>query len=77
MRANILAHYICIYPLNMGVRGAAIALIITFASLVILSILYIRFSSTYKDTWHPITRACLQERGAYLKLGLTGVCLMM
>jgi len=74
---NILAHYICLYQLNMGVRGAAVSLIIAFASLVILSILYIRFSSVYKETWYPITRACLQEWDIYLKLGIPGVALMM
>jgi MATE family multidrug resistance protein len=74
---NILSHYICLYYLQIGIRAAPISITLAYVSLVITGILYIRFSSMYEETWHPITRACLQEWNVYLKLALPGVVSMM
>ncbi len=61
----------------MGFRAAPVSLILAYASILITAIIYIRFSSIYKDTWHPITRACLQEWDIFLKLALPGAVLVM
>jgi MATE family multidrug resistance protein len=74
---NILSHYICLYHLHMGIRASPISITLAYISLVITALIYIRFSSMYEETWHPVTRACLQEWNVYLKLALPGVVSMM
>ncbi len=74
---NILSHCICLYYLHMGIRAAPISITLAYVSIVITGILYTRFSSMYEETWHPVTRACLQEWNVYLKLALPGVVSMM
>jgi Na+-driven multidrug efflux pump len=74
---NILSHYICIYHLHLGIRSAPISITLAYASIVIASVVYIRFSSIYEETWHPVTRACLLEWNTYLKLALPGVLAIM
>jgi Na+-driven multidrug efflux pump len=74
---NFISHYICIYQLNLGIRAAPISITIAYTAIVLCYVVYIRFSSLYADTWHPITRACLQEWNIYLQYALPGVVVMM
>ncbi len=74
---NIVSHYICIYYLLLDIRSAPISITFAYASIVITGILYIRFSPIYEETWHPITRACLQNWSTYLNLAIPGVVSIM
>ena len=78
--ANIIsaiAHYICLYKLNLGIRSAPISITIAYAFIVLCYILYIRFSSLHKETWQPITRACLEDWHIYLKYAMPGIVIVV
>jgi len=70
-------NYIFLFKTNVGVRSVPISIAITYAVIVICAALYIRFSSIYSETWHPINRACLNEWDVYLKLSVPGVFMVM
>ena len=74
---NVLSHYICIYHLHLGFRAAPVSITIANISIVITATLFIRFSSIYEETWHPFSRACLQEWSIYLKLAIPGIMVTM
>ena len=74
---NILSHYICLYHLHMDIRAAPISMTLAYTAIVLCSIVYIRTSPIYEETWHPVTYACLQEWDVYLKLAVPGVMSIM
>jgi MATE family multidrug resistance protein len=74
---NALLNYIFLYKLRMGIRSLPIAITISYATIALCALLYIRFSSIYTETWHPITRACLDEWNIYLRLSVPGVLMVM
>jgi len=74
---NALSHYICLFKLDLGIRSSPISIALSYFIIAICSIIYIRLSSIYKDTWHPITKACLQEWNIYLRLSTPGVFMIL
>ncbi|CAF3817083.1 unnamed protein product [Rotaria sp. Silwood1] len=70
---NIIAHYILLHIFNLGVRAPPIAFSCAYLSMALSCIIYIRWSSIAKETWHSPTRDCLQEWNMYLKLGIPGI----
>lgn len=74
---NACLNYIFLFKTNIGIRSVPISIAITYMILVICALLYIRFSSIYLETWHPINRACLDEWNVYLKLSVPGVFMVM
>ncbi|CAF4160751.1 unnamed protein product [Adineta steineri] len=70
---NIISHYICLYHTNINIYTSPLSIILSYLTIVIGVIIYIRMSFFYEETWHPITHACLQEWNIYLKLALPGV----
>jgi Na+-driven multidrug efflux pump len=74
---NILLNYVFLYKLHLGIRSVPISTAIAYVIIVLCAILYIRFSSIYTETWHPINRACLDEWNIYLKLSVPGVLMVM
>lgn len=73
----VLVNYLLLYKLHMGIRAVAISVTVSYAVITVCAALYIRFSSIYTETWHPITRACLDEWRAYLRLSAPGVLMVM
>jgi Na+-driven multidrug efflux pump len=49
---NVILHYTFIIGLNMGVKGAAIAVDISTFFLMILLVFYVVSSKVYIDTWN-------------------------
>ncbi len=74
---NIISHYICLYIIHMGIYAAPVSITLAYATIVLSAMIYIRTSSLYEETWHPITRACLQEWNVYLKLAFSGLISVM
>jgi Na+-driven multidrug efflux pump len=74
---NILLNYVFLYKLHLGIRSVPISTAIAYVIIVLCASLYIRFSSIYNETWHPINRACLDEWNIYLKLSVPGVLMVM
>jgi Na+-driven multidrug efflux pump len=74
---NCSLNYLFLYKLHLGVRSMPISITISYAIIVLCAVLYIRFSSIYHQTWHPINRACLDEWNVYLRLSVPGVLMIM
>ncbi|CAF3525731.1 unnamed protein product [Rotaria socialis] len=74
---NVLSNYLCLYEFNMNTRSLPISITISYVAIVLCASFYIRFSSIYKDTWHPISRSCLNEWNIYLKLSVPGIFMIM
>lgn len=74
---NAILLYIFLYKLHLGIRFAPISIAISYTVIFLCAFLYIRFSSIYKETWHPINRACLDEWNMYLRLSVPGVLMIM
>lgn len=74
---NAFLTYIFLYKFHFGIRSVPIAIAISYIVIVLCAILYIRFSSIYQETWHPINRACLDEWNVYLRLSAPGVLMIM
>ena len=70
---NVLANYILIYPLNLGLVGTAIAAAMTYYFMLLILCLYIYFSKAYTLTWVKPSRACLEDWDRYIHLGLSGM----
>ncbi|CAF1235216.1 unnamed protein product [Didymodactylos carnosus] len=66
--------YILLYQLNLGIHTPGISIAISFLTMSILAIVYIRFySNIYELTWCPITRECLTEWRSYIRLNIAGL----
>jgi MATE family multidrug resistance protein len=74
---NVLLNYLFLYKFHLGIRSVPFSITISYATIAICAFLYIRFSSIYKETWHPINRACLEEWDVYLRLSVPGVLMVM
>ncbi|CAF1205962.1 unnamed protein product, partial [Didymodactylos carnosus] len=74
---NALLHYILIYIVHLGIRAPPIAITIAYICMIICEILFIRFSSIYKETWQPLNRDCLREWSTYLRLSAPGILATM
>ncbi|CAF1212459.1 unnamed protein product [Adineta ricciae] len=74
---NALLNYVFLYKLHLGIRSVPLSMTISYAIIALCAALYIRFSTIYAETWHPITRACLEEWNVYLRLSAPGVLMIM
>ena len=74
---NLVLNYLFLYHFDLGIRSIPMAMAIAYASNSVCAMIYIRLSSIYKKTWHPVNRACLQEWDAYLKLSIPGIIMIM
>jgi Na+-driven multidrug efflux pump len=74
---NVILLYLFLYKLHLGIRFVPISITISYGIIVLCTFLYIRFSSIYKETWHPINRECLNEWNIYLRLSVPGVLMVM
>ncbi|CAF1331745.1 unnamed protein product [Adineta ricciae] len=70
---NILAHCLLLYVFKFSVAAPPIAFALSYLTMGLSCIIYIRLSSVSKDTWHPWTRECLQDWSTYVMLGIPGV----
>jgi len=75
--ANAFLNYLFLYKLHLGIHLVPISIAISYGIIGLCAFLYIRFSSIYKETWHPINRACLDEWNVYLRLSAPGVLMVM
>lgn len=74
---NALLNYLFLYKFHLSIRSVPLSISISYMIIALCAFLYIRFSSIYKETWHPIDRSCLNEWSLYLKLSAPGVLMIM
>ncbi|XP_060114987.1 multidrug and toxin extrusion protein 1 [Heteronotia binoei] len=67
---NLIANYVFIYELEMGVRGSAWANTIAQYSQAIFLFLYIRWKKLHVETWGGWSSECLQEWDVFLALAV-------
>ena len=74
---NGLSNYFLLYKFHMNIRSVPISITISYGIIALCAFIYIRFSSIYTETWHPINRECLNEWNIYLKLSIPGILMVM
>ncbi|KAL8199051.1 UNVERIFIED_CONTAM: hypothetical protein K2H54_032936, partial [Gekko kuhli] len=67
---NLIANYVFLYELEMGVRGSAWANTIAQYSQAIILFLYIRWKKLHVETWGGWSTECLQEWDVFLSLAV-------
>ncbi|KAK2152972.1 hypothetical protein NP493_2379g00010, partial [Ridgeia piscesae] len=68
-----LLQYVCIFVLNWGVRGSAVAQAGAFCINLLFTLAFICTTKIHKATWDGWNRGCLQEWGVITRLGVLGV----
>lgn len=74
---NAITHFVGLYVIKMGIYTAPLSIALAYVAIVAGAAIYIRISSSYKETWHPVTSACLEEWSIYLKLAIPGIGITM
>ncbi|XP_042298296.1 multidrug and toxin extrusion protein 2-like [Sceloporus undulatus] len=67
---NLIANYVFLYQLDMGVRGSACANTIAQYSQAIALFLYIRWKKLHVETWGGWSLECLQEWDVFMALAV-------
>ena len=73
---SAILHYLFIYVANMGVRGAALAVVISLYSSLFLLILIIIAFKLYKKTWFGWSRDCLNGWWEFVRYGVPGLVMI-
>jgi Na+-driven multidrug efflux pump len=74
---NAISNALLLYKFDFGIRAVPISLTLAYATNCLCAIVYIRFSSIYKETWYPFSRAIFDEWNIYLKLSIPGIFMIM
>ncbi|KAK2828650.1 hypothetical protein Q5P01_019684 [Channa striata] len=67
---NLMANYVLIFSLNLGVVGSAIANSLSQIIICLLLFGYIRWKKLHQQTWGGWSTECLQEWGSFMKLAI-------
>ncbi|ELU16173.1 hypothetical protein CAPTEDRAFT_189858 [Capitella teleta] len=70
---NAILHYGLVYQAQMGLRGSAISLAMTYYLVLILLISYIWGSGVYRETWQGWTWECLDEWGEFARVAVSSI----
>ncbi|KAI6648513.1 Multidrug and toxin extrusion protein 1-like [Oopsacas minuta] len=73
---NISCQYLFVVHLGFGVEGSAISLSISYWSLAILYVMYIRCSSLYHTSWQGWSSDALNDWLHYCKYGIPGLIML-
>ncbi|XP_002737051.1 multidrug and toxin extrusion protein 2-like [Saccoglossus kowalevskii] len=73
---NIPLHYILIFSANLGVRGAAIAQVLSHWVLAIILAVYIWKRRLHASTWPGWSLKCLYDWSSFTRLGAAGIFLV-
>ncbi|XP_043818835.1 multidrug and toxin extrusion protein 2 [Dromiciops gliroides] len=73
---NVLANYIFVYFLNLGVPGSALSNTISQYMQAVVLLLYIVMRKLYLETWGGWSLQCLQGWDTYLSLAIPGMLMI-
>ncbi|XP_066492561.1 multidrug and toxin extrusion protein 2-like [Tiliqua scincoides] len=73
---NLIANFVFMYELDMGVRGSAWANTIAQYSQTIALFFYIRWKKLHVETWGGWTSACLQEWDVFMSLAVPSMLMI-
>uniref|UniRef100_A0A0A0LS75 Protein DETOXIFICATION n=1 Tax=Cucumis sativus TaxID=3659 RepID=A0A0A0LS75_CUCSA len=67
---------IFIYKVGLGIRGAAIASSISYSFNVLITMLYVKFSSSCSESWTGFSVKAFQNIPTYLRLAIPSACMV-
>ncbi|CAC5377768.1 TC.MATE [Mytilus coruscus] len=70
---NVVYHLILVTGLGLGVRGAAIAVVCTYWTEVVLYLMFIRCSKICKEKWTGFSKEAFLEWNTFLNLAIPGI----
>ncbi|XP_071175723.1 multidrug and toxin extrusion protein 1-like isoform X2 [Mytilus edulis] len=70
---NIVYHLILVTGLDLGLRGAAVAVVCTYWTEVLLYLMFIRFSKIYENSWTGFSKEAFLDWNTFLKLAIPGI----
>ncbi|XP_077993657.1 multidrug and toxin extrusion protein 1-like [Glandiceps talaboti] len=70
---NVPLHYVLVFPLHQGLRGAAIAQTISQWLQTLALIIYIWLRKLHHPTWPGWSFYCLKDWGMFTRLGVAGI----
>ncbi|XP_003971115.2 multidrug and toxin extrusion protein 1-like [Takifugu rubripes] len=73
---NLVANYVLIFSLQLGVTGSAIANSLSEIVICLLLFGYIRWKNLYHKTWGGWSTECLQEWGSHMKLAIPSMLMV-
>ncbi|XP_065935638.1 multidrug and toxin extrusion protein 2-like isoform X1 [Magallana gigas] len=73
---NVALHVLFIYALELGIGGAAIAVVLSQWTSVIIHVLFIACTGYKKDTWKGWNKLCLNGWSTFLKLAVPGIFML-
>eukprot|EP00105_Crassostrea_gigas_P019205 XP_011437625.2 PREDICTED: multidrug and toxin extrusion protein 2-like [Crassostrea gigas] len=73
---NVALHVLFIYALELGIGGAAIAVVLSQWTSVIMHVLFIACTGYKKDTWKGWNKLCLNGWSTFLKLAVPGIFML-
>ncbi|XP_067101892.1 multidrug and toxin extrusion protein 1 [Osmerus mordax] len=73
---NVIINYVCLFALNLGIAGSAVANTISQFSMAALLYSYIMWRGLHKATWGGWSKDCLQEWGAFIKLAIPSMLML-
>uniref|UniRef100_A0A0A0LST1 Protein DETOXIFICATION n=1 Tax=Cucumis sativus TaxID=3659 RepID=A0A0A0LST1_CUCSA len=73
---HILICWIFIYKVGLGIRGAAIASSISYSLNVLMTMLYVKFSSSCSKSWTGFSVKAFQNIPTYIRLAIPSACMV-
>ena len=73
---HILICWIFIYKVGLGIRGAAIASSISYSFNVLITMLYVKFSSSCSESWTGFSVKAFQNIPTYIRLAIPSACMV-
>ncbi|XP_051023655.1 multidrug and toxin extrusion protein 1 [Acomys russatus] len=73
---NVLANYLFLYQLHLGVMGSALANTISQFALAILLFIYILWRRLHQATWGGWSWECLQDWASFLRLAIPSMLML-
>ncbi|ELT91817.1 hypothetical protein CAPTEDRAFT_147184, partial [Capitella teleta] len=70
---NALLHFMLLDVWHLGLNGSALALMLSYVSMFVMTLVYIIISKTYTATWGGWSSQCLHNWGAFIRLSLPGM----
>lgn len=73
---HVLLSWVLVFKSKLGMRGAALAISISYWTNVLLMALYVKFSSPCANTWRGFSKQALQNIPTFLKISIPSALML-
>ncbi|XP_074659913.1 multidrug and toxin extrusion protein 1-like isoform X2 [Tubulanus polymorphus] len=73
---NAVCHYLFLFQFDMGPDGSAISQVLSHATFMVLSLLYIMIWKVYKETWSGWSWEAFEEWGVFIRYAIPGTLML-